>query len=968
MKTHPECPKVEPDLTSYLTGDLPAARAAAVRDHLTLCGSCRASAQELAITLDLLRGALAASPSGPECLDPARRAAVLAVRPSRVTLLLDAWLVPLARAAIFILVPALILAALMLPALHSGRTIVGKLSKAPVGADEMNAESLADSAYTVNRTVDRLAKPDAPAPMRRRMAAAAPPAPQATAPSGEAGALHFAGKAKLEKAKAGGAGAESGYFGAVPKPVESQAAANRGNKVSGPGSAAASAPGEGISMGGLLSGRTSRQRSASEMAPEVRGGEIFSKHNGLSAAPELPGIQSEPRAARTESRLKKAEDLDGKDRSALAASRPEQASLARTDPGAATDGAAATDLLAGTPLRKEEAQRDGAGNGRVLLERAFPMTVMGLVGGKNNEVTDKKAGLESLLDRRLSPETSILHNKASGVTGLKYRIEGERVIVSPASAMNEPLVVKAAKCNPADWIEKERPSDEETRKFLGDMGVPFPAGARLHHDAGTSLLTVTNTGENHELTVRIIEAMESDAQWRRQQPATRPAGFNPVVETAENAFSTFSIDVDTASYTMARRAILDGKRPAPESVRTEEFVNAFDYDYAPPAKGAFAIHVDGAPSPFRTSMDVLRIGVKGRRIGRDRHVPSNLTLVIDTSGSMQTDDRIGLIRRSLRMLVDQLDPGDRVAVVQFGSKAALRLEPTPAAQKEEILKVIDSLETSGSTQLEGGLKLGYEVAAKAFRSGASNRVILMSDGVANLGATEAAGILVTVEAHRKQGVRLTVLGFGTGAYDDAMLENLADKGDGAYTFIDSEDEAKRVLVDNLAATLHTIASDVKIQVEFNPRSVRRWRQLGYENRALTREQFRDDTVDAGEVGSGQSVTALYDLQIEGNPSEWIGMVRVRYRDLETGRIEEIERRLTSRDFTRDFDAASPRFRLAVGVAEFAELLRLSPHTFSGGRELADATDVLRPVAMDLSIDPQVQELVRLARAAQSLPY
>jgi Ca-activated chloride channel family protein len=247
-------------------------------------------------------------------------------------------------------------------------------------------------------------------------------------------------------------------------------------------------------------------------------------------------------------------------------------------------------------------------------------------------------------------------------------------------------------------------------------------------------------------------------------------------------------------------------------------------------------------------------------------------------------------------------------------------------------------------------------------------VILMSDGVANLGATEAAGILATVEAHRKQGVRLTVLGFGSGAYDDAMLENLADKGDGAYTFIDSEDEAKRVLVDNLAATLHTIASDVKIQVEFNPRSVRSWRQLGYENRALTREQFRDDTVDAGEVGSGQSVTALYDVKIENPASGWIGTVRVRYRDLETGRIEEIERRIVAGDFTRDFAAASPRFRLAAGVAEFAELLRLSPHTFSRGRELADAIRVLRPVALELSIDPQVQELVRLAQAAQSLPY
>jgi Ca-activated chloride channel family protein len=618
-------------------------------------------------------------------------------------------------------------------------------------------------------------------------------------------------------------------------------------------------------------------------------------------------------------------------------------------------------------LNEQIARQDPEGKaGRIELSKDVTEPLAAAPASAADTSSDSTSGLAITLNlRKVTALDAVRY--VTEVANLKRHSEDGRIIISPSAAISGAMSTRIAKCTIRPKKEGVRPSDHEIQEFLTKAGVPFPKGSRVSYDPNTSLLTVRNTPENLEIFDIVAPALHAGEEPTPVAPTFKPAGFNPVVEAAENAFSTFSIDVDTASYTMARRSILEGRRPEPESVRTEEFVNAFDYDYAPPSKGAFAIHVDGAASPFRKSMDVLRIGIKGRRIGRDQHVPSNLTLVIDTSGSMQTDDRIGLIRRSLRMLVDQLDPEDRVAVVQFGSKAALRLEPTPAAQKDEILRVIDSLETVGSTQLEGGLKLGYEVAARAFRSGASNRVILMSDGVANLGATESAGILSTVEAHRKQGVRLTVLGFGTGAYNDAMLESLADKGDGAYTFIDSEEEAKRVLVDNLAATLHVIASDVKIQVEFNPRRVQRWRQLGYENRALTKEQFRDDTVDAGEVGSGQSVTALYDVQLDGSASEWIGTVRVRYRDVETGRVEEIERRITARDFTRDFAAASPRFRLAAGVAELAELLRLSPHTFSQGRDLADALGVLRPVALELSIDPQVQELVRLAQAAQSLP-
>jgi len=1185
MKPHPECPKIEPDLTAYLTGDLPAARAAAIRDHLARCEGCRASAQELATTLDLLRGALAASPAVPERLDSARRAAILAARPSRTTIWLDAWLVPLARAAIFVVVPALILAALMMPAIqYSGGTArsvelarleaetsaadpfaapaensvrrfgtaevadlfastpqaatadggaqgregakvgdyyfrdtqvagEGRAAGAPpavASAPATPAELPALGNVPVLGRLMRGAEPvSTPVPMpasaapARSLAQAAPPvvaAPAKTAPASGGDEYKYKEGEELKreipkpmfvgtpvgakvpnlepagtpqpriiigepKQNVAGTDAAKTRFSVEEKAKDTSAgwfALSRGDKnldlapglpsagkppvgpgataisagtlavdgkkwsgassAGGPGATPAAEPALAKAGAGVLtvdgidrySNRASEGPGAAPTAElALNGGTLLSSGAAVSSRSRLRELgqasaADAPAATAEERMATKPYPVQPSVTEIVTAKPVNDAGISRgefvTMGGAAGYGGGGAADVSLFDRQVEAAREAGARARRVLAEgKAQAGEALNLSG----VATEKKQAATATMDDAVTRSGIVRTNESDErdrnvAMGYRYAAQdmkeqlgdrwdatdarrGSRAPVDELRRKSDTQAVDtdgdgAAAKNPQPLVRNEALS---VLSESGRESMPAPDGT-VHAGVLVNALAAQpeskpqsqKTGlDTAGQEVAVLADMEKKLEEAREEPAGhpvaptfKPAGFNPVVEAAENAFSTFSIDVDTASYTMARRSILEGKRPEPESVRTEEFVNAFDYDYAPPARGAFAIHVDGAPSPFRTSMDVLRIGIKGRRIGRDQHVPSNLTLVIDTSGSMQTDDRIGLIRRSLRLLVDQLDPEDRVAVVQFGSKAALRLEPTPVAQKEQILKVIDSMETVGSTQLEGGLKLGYEVAAKAFRSGASNRVILMSDGVANLGATEAAAILATVEAHRKQGVRLTVLGFGTGAYDDAMLESLADKGDGAYTFIDSEEEARRVLVDNLAATLHVIASDVKIQVEFNPRRVQRWRQLGYENRALTKEQFRDDTVDAGEVGSGQSVTALYDVRLEGIASEWIGTVRVRYRDAETGRVEEIERRITARDFTRDFAAAAPRFRLAAGVAEFAELLRLSPHTFSQGRDLADALGVLRPVAMELSIDPQVQELVRLAQTAQGLPY
>lgn len=463
----------------------------------------------------------------------------------------------------------------------------------------------------------------------------------------------------------------------------------------------------------------------------------------------------------------------------------------------------------------------------------------------------------------------------------------------------------------------------------------------------------------------------------RPSPPRKPAGFNPYIESAADAFSTFGIDVDTASYTLTRQALNEGRLPDPEQVRTEEIVNAFDYDYAPPAgRDAFSIDARLAPSPFRPPLELLRVGIKGSLPGRDAKKAAVLTLVVDSSGSMDTPDRLGRIRTALAMLVEKLQPRDSVAIVAFSTEPRLLLDRTPGTNKKAMRAAIDALTASGSTQLEGGLKLGYEVAARGFVSGAANRVILLSDGVANLGAATAEAILKTVEQHRQQGIYITVLGFGSGNYDDAMLMNLADKGDGMYAFVDSDEEAKRLLVDQWEQTLHVIAKDVKIQVEFNPDRVQRWRQIGYEKRHLKREDFRNDAIDAGEVGSGQSVTALYDIELRsGNiPVPEIGhrnvsgtpiaTVRVRYKDPDTGRVTELEQRVTEINRTCDFSLTPARFRVAACAAEFAELLRVSPYT--AGTDMNAVVQTLRPAATELRLDQKVQELLRLVQAAGGL--
>jgi Ca-activated chloride channel family protein len=519
---------------------------------------------------------------------------------------------------------------------------------------------------------------------------------------------------------------------------------------------------------------------------------------------------------------------------------------------------------------------------------------------------------------------------------------------------------------------------ESRERTLGGFSRDTPGEEEADYTAPESGRSPADKGLKSRVAAERTadEARRPAGDAGERKAESRASGVNPFIPTAQQPFSTFAIDVDTASYTIARNYMLNGLLPPAESVRTEEFVNFFDYGYKPPSKGTFKVYTQCAPSKFGPGLHLLKIGVKGKRLGREEQQTAILTFAIDTSGSMNRPDRLGMIKKSLRMLIDQLAPGDRIAVVRFGSTSELVLSHTPASDKKEILAAIDSLKTSGSTNIERGMELAYETAAKGFKGGASNRVLIMSDGVANLGSAAAEAILEKVGKYRNQGIRCSVFGFGMGTYNDRMLETLANKGDGSYVFIDSLEEAKRVFVNDLAATLNVIASDVKIQVEFSPELVKRYRQLGYENRQLEKEQFRDDTVDAGEVGSGQSVTALYELDLDSralpatarlqvsaqyrNP---IAVVRVRYRRTDNAAVEEIEAPVYAADVQGSFRNMPPEFKLAAAVAELSEIMRGSPFASHTYHEVAA---VLRKTARALPLDDRIRELARLAGTADSM--
>jgi Ca-activated chloride channel family protein len=415
---------------------------------------------------------------------------------------------------------------------------------------------------------------------------------------------------------------------------------------------------------------------------------------------------------------------------------------------------------------------------------------------------------------------------------------------------------------------------------------------------------------------------------------------NPFLEAARAPLSTFSIDVDTAAYANVRRFLNQGQMPPKDAVRIEELINYFEYDYPQPmGDQPFSVNTEVAACPWNTNHKIVQIGLQGKKVSLDNVPPSNLVFLVDVSGSMASTDKLPLLKNSMRVLVNQLKPQDRVAIVVYAGTSGLALPSTPASNKGEILSALNSLESGGSTNGGQGIQLAYRVAQENFIRNGNNRVILATDGDFNVGLQSDNELVSLIENKRESGIYLSVLGFGSGNTNDSMMEKLADKGNGNYAYIDSEDEARKALGEQVAGTLYTIAKDVKIQVEFNPAKVAGYRLIGYENRLLANKDFNDDRKDAGEIGAGHSVTALYEIVPAGQKVENDG-IELRYSKVQPAETnfndelltvklrykepKESESRLLTMgllDRGNSIENASNNLKFAASVAQFGLLLR-----------------------------------------------
>jgi Ca-activated chloride channel homolog len=441
------------------------------------------------------------------------------------------------------------------------------------------------------------------------------------------------------------------------------------------------------------------------------------------------------------------------------------------------------------------------------------------------------------------------------------------------------------------------------------------------------------------------------------------SGVNPMTRVAKDALSTFSIDVDTASYSIMRKKILGGELPAWEGVRAEEFVNYFDYDYTSPKVDPFTVSMDAMPDPFRAGHHILRVGVQGREIPEAERPPVHLVFLVDTSGSMSSPDKLPLAQRSLHLLVDRLRETDTVALCTYAGNVAKILDPTPAGERQTIHRAIQALSSGGSTAMSSGIDLAYGLADEGFEKGAENRVIILSDGDANVGTASWEDMLRQIKGYADKGVTLTTVGFGVGNYRDTLMEQLANKGDGTNVYIDDPTQAERVFVDQVSGTLATIARDVKIQVEMNPESVESYRLIGYENRDIADRDFRNDRVDAGEVGSGHNVTALYDVVLKDGYSRQLATVRLRYeKPGADGTATEKSWKFEDTALAETPELASRATRIAYTAGTFAEVLRHSH--YADGISLTALEKFARASARPKNADDQ--ELAELIHRASTL--
>ena len=427
---------------------------------------------------------------------------------------------------------------------------------------------------------------------------------------------------------------------------------------------------------------------------------------------------------------------------------------------------------------------------------------------------------------------------------------------------------------------------------------------------------------------------------RETYKAIDEGGFK---KTAKDPVTTFSADVDRASYSNVRRMLNYGQKPHKDAVRIEELINYFDYDYASPAEGGktpLKATTTLSSCPWNPDNYLLRIGLQAKKIDLTKAPPSNIVFLIDTSGSMDEPNKMPLLKASFKLLLDNLRSEDRIAIVVYASQTGIALPSTPAKEKEKISKVIDDLVASGSTAGGAGLQTAYEVAEKNFLPKGNNRIILATDGDFNVGISSSDELQRLVEEKRNNGIYISVLGYGMGNYRDDMVETIANKGNGNYAYIDNFTEAKKVLVNEFGGTLYTVAKDVKLQLEFNPQYVKEYRLVGYENRTLANEDFEDDKKDAGEIGAGHTVTALYELiptkgattdglryqkQVKEGFANELAFLKIRYKDPVVKDAKSVEESTPIPFTLTDLSQTDDDYRFAAAVAEWGMLLRNSKY-------------------------------------------
>jgi len=565
-------------------------------------------------------------------------------------------------------------------------------------------------------------------------------------------------------------------------------------------------------------------------------------------------------------------------------------------------------------------------------------------------------------------------------------MEELRLAGAPGGAPRDSLTETKAPERPR--LETAREA-EVARRGIDDALVaqqPAPAAPAILNRATRDMQVGGHAASKHLALPAPAGVAPEPHATQEERERFRSFGTNPVRSVLENPVSTFSIDVDTASYAFARRSLKEGFLPEPDSVRVEEMINYFPYDWAGPqsAEVPFNATVTVTPTPWNDDTRLMHVAIKGYDVKPAEKPRSNLVFLVDTSGSMQSADKLPLLKNSFRLLVDRLGPDDTVSIVAYAGSAGTVLEPTKVSDKGRILAALDRLEAGGRTAGEAGIREAYRLAQESFVEGGVNRIMLATDGDFNVGEASDEALKRLVEDKRKGGVYLSVLGFGRGNLNDAMMQTIAQNGNGVAAYIDTLAEAEKVLVEEASSALFTIASDVKIQVEFNPARIAEYRLIGYETRALAREDFNNDRVDAGDIGSGHTVTAIYEITPVGSPARMIddlrygeaaqgggvanageyAFVKIRYKapGEQTSRL--IETPVTDADAVSSFAGASEDLRFSVAVAAFGQKLRgtdaLAGYGYDRIMEIAAAARGADP----FGYRAEFLSLVRLASALQ----